>query len=417
MSDHPRKHPLPRAVGRRRPADAWGAFRLGSQLGRPPARNPLNHRPFHAGCRELEQKVQNVVAAPSLSWHRASIAVLVAVVGVGIGVPGATTAAGEGQERRWSPGRRDLVGDAEETWRQGIAYFPEGSSGGLKETFEAIDGGVRAYLRRERHARAEWSTAVVGDPDLLVLDEALTSGDALRQLHALVVLMRSRTSANVETQWRVLEGLLGRRSLRARERDLLILLREEFGARSVSSTLQRALEARSQAATDEVLWAMRAAGIAGTEEMVSLLQRLSRSGDGDILMTALVALARAHNWAAFSALLGIVKEGRRPFAIRAAVVLGADAPEVLRVALREDALSNVTRDRVLIGLASGGDRSVLAEIARRLPDMENAEVLASLDVIAAIARVEDVPLLESAAGRLEPERAKRILDLVDRLKG
>ena len=306
----------------------------------------------------------------------------------------------------------DPMRDAEETWSRGLAFFASECRGSVQEPFEAIDGGVRSYLLRDRHSRAEWSCAIHGDPAFVSLDQALLSGEPMRQLHALVVLVRSRTSADVESQWRVLESLRRSPPGGTRSARLLDQIADEFAEVRVLRTLEDAAGGGPGVANDGLLWAMRAAGIGGSPRAVALLSSLAREGDGDVEMTAILALRRARTDLAYQALWDIVRTGRRPFALRAAVVLGSDAPEVIRSGLRVAGLPRDTRDRGLIGLASAGDRTALAEIVPTLPDMQAPERSASLDVLAENGGPEIVPLLRAVLPRLTGDTARRARDVL-----
>ena len=222
---------------------------------------------------------------------------------------------GNPRSSEWMPGG-DATYDATQTWLRGADFFAAGSEE-TRGAFLSIDARVRRYLLRKGFPRVPWpGQRHHADGMRDALYEALLSGESVRELHALVVLMRSHTSSCVAEQWRVLQAIVGRSaSPRQDLGDLLRMLQAEFDSDRLRGVIECRLAGRCpgrEALDDETLWAIGAVGATHAASAVGLLQECAASGDSDAQAAVVNALAELRDWAGWSALVGIARADRQP---------------------------------------------------------------------------------------------------------
>lgn len=331
---------------------------------------------------------------------------------------------GQDDEARalWAPGG-DPLRDALQTWVLGPDFFPRGSGHTDSGQFVAIDGRVRDYLLQAEHGRILPPYVRLHiDPMRSALYRALLSGNPVRELHALVVLMRSHTSNCVPSQWRVLEAVTSRTKTSEAMRTLAQLLNDEFRVDRIQALLHRELATaplKGWSACDEVLWAVGAAGVIRAPELLPLLKACVTVGDSYLQTAVVVALARFQSHEARQVMVRIAKDGaekgRSPGSAVAIWQLARVAPEELRRALAGTDLDFHVRMQMLFALAAQGHRDPVPEICDRLFRLNSEEFKEAMNALDAVRYDrEDEAILRSAAKRLPAAIRSELLEIIAR---
>jgi hypothetical protein len=256
-------------------------------------------------------------------------------------------------------------------WELGADYFPatpKESWDRSSAEFRAIDWGVAGFLRRDRYPRIQWTDSVPGDPEFARLRGGLVSGDPVVQLQALVVLVRSGTSANVREQWRVAQELRDKWTAGTREQALVSEVLKCFDQEQIKKWLPEPSEPPLDGAGPRsVLWLVGARGCARSADAVEDLRRYALHLDSDVAVAGVEALRSIDSHESRRALMAVVKQGVWPAASCAAEALGRQAPEMLRRIVSDTDVAPEGRWAALTGLIRD---ATVGEICRRALALE-----------------------------------------------
>jgi hypothetical protein len=320
-----------------------------------------------------------------------------------VGGAASIAVAGEGSHAMWNPTKTDAVRDAIGVWKYGASYFPDTPDALMpkKRSFDRMEAWVRYYLSEARHERIPVGCAIAGDYRGSLLREALVSGDSDRELQALSVLMKSKTSTSVSDQYRVLMEL----SEEEFGRDgnaLLRDLKKQFEVDQLSKELQQSAEA-AWSASDATVWALAAVGATGHVSLLGYLEDAGLRGGAQVQVYACTAIKALPGLEATKALTRLSVARANTAGELAASILAQRAPEVLRRARRKDDLAAEVRDVILRNLVRIGDIDSVSELCMRLPYMASWDRMTTLVALREIATDRKAyAIIDQSAAALAP---------------